>query len=225
MQPSARDALWPASGVRIAHGDMELRWIDDELLRELAELATRGIHDDDAMPFEFPWTRGTPGEVARSVMDFQWAARSKVGPERFVLELAVIVDGHPVGIQGISSSHWARLRETETGSWLGREFQGRGFGHRMRSLILHLCFDGLGAEFVTSTAFTDNPASNAVSRRAGYEDDGIQRVVHDGRVRTLNRFRLSAARWAEIRSSRHLGDAPVEMHGLEPVLAAVQESV
>jgi hypothetical protein len=35
---------------------LELRYVDDELGAELAELATQGIHDPGFMPFSVPWT-------------------------------------------------------------------------------------------------------------------------------------------------------------------------
>jgi hypothetical protein len=38
------------------------------------------------------------------------------------------------------------LREFESGSWLGREHQGRGLGKEMREATLHLGFEGLGAD-------------------------------------------------------------------------------
>lgn len=52
--------VWPATGLRVRAGDLELRWIDDDLLVRLADLAARGIHEPDVMPFFVPWTRGTP---------------------------------------------------------------------------------------------------------------------------------------------------------------------
>ncbi|WP_223171980.1 GNAT family N-acetyltransferase [Microbacterium sp. NIBRBAC000506063] len=142
--------LWPASGVRARAGDLELRWIDDEMLVALAELAGRGVHDPERMPFYVPWTRGDAGTVARSVITYQWGVRAHVGPEKLMLELGVLHSGTPVGIQGASGSDWGVLRRVETGSWLGREHQGRGIGTRMRALMLFLLFDGLGAREVTS---------------------------------------------------------------------------
>jgi len=67
----------------------------------------------------------------------------------------VLERGVPVGIQSMSATQWASTRVAGTGSWLGREFQGRGIGTRMRALMLHLVFEGLGAREVTSDAFAD----------------------------------------------------------------------
>lgn len=215
--------LWPAAGVRVRAGDLELRWVDDELAVDLALLAGRGVHTEDAMPFNYPWTRGTPREVAQSVLTFQWSARPRVGRDRLVLEWAVLVDGVPVGIQSASGENWSVLREVETGSWLGLEHQGRGIGRRMRALMLHVCFESLRADHVVSSAFSDNAASNAVSRRTGHEADGVQRVVRDGVAATQNRYRMDRERWAAVRAA-NLGiiGADVEVFGMAGLLAELE---
>lgn len=197
-----------------------MRWIDDELAVELALLAGRGVHDDNSMPFNFPWTRGSERDVARSVLAFQWAARPRVSAERLVLELGVLIDGEPVGIQSASGDNWPVLRELETGSWLGRAHQGQGIGRRMRALMLQFCFEALGAENVVSAAFTDNPASNAVSRRTGYEIDGIERVVREGSAATQTRYRMDRNRWAMVRDqNQEIIGADFEFFGVEAFLA------
>jgi RimJ/RimL family protein N-acetyltransferase len=207
--------LWPAAGIRVRSGDLELRWIDDELLAELADTAGRGIHSPDTLPFEHPWTRGTPDEVARSVVSYQWNARPQVSPQRFVLELGVIAGGVPVGVQGLVADDWAVLRRVQTGSWLGQQHQGRGIGRRMRILALHLAFEGLGAVDATSGAFADNPASNAVSRRVGYEPDGAVRVARDGEAVLHHNYRMSRERWAELRDAHAaILSAPVDLDGV-----------
>lgn len=212
--------IWPASAVRARSGGLELRWIDDALLADLADLAARGVHDPDEMPFNVPWTRGSALDVARSVMAFQWAARSRVGAERLVLELAVLCDGELVGVQSAAGTQWSMLREVETGSWLGRAHHGRGIGRRMRALMLFLCFDGLDARTVTSAAFVDNAASNAVSRATGYEFDGLQSVVRDGAAATQNRYRMTRERWAVVREANGaLLGGDVELTGLEALRA------
>ncbi|WP_159502286.1 GNAT family N-acetyltransferase [Microbacterium sp. 18062] len=219
MTSTELSRLWPAAGLRVAAGDLELRWIDDDLLLGLADLAARGVHDDGVMPFRVPWSRGTPEQVARRVLAFHWDARAKVGHGELVLELAVMHAGTPVGVQGISGSEWSILREVETGSWLGRAYQGQGIGARMRALMLHLAFEGLGAHDVTSTAFIDNAASNAVSQRVGYEPDGVERTVRDDEPATWRRYRMTRVRWEQVREANSaLIGAPVEITGIEPLL-------
>ena len=212
--------LWPAAGVRVRSGDLELRWIDDELLLDLAAVAARGVHDPGTMPFEHPWTRGTPDEVARSVLAYQWDARARVSPSKLVLELGVLADGVPVGVQGLVADDWHVLRRAQTGSWLGIEHHGRGIGRRMRALVLELAFAGLGAAEATSGAFADNPSSNAVSRRLGYEPNGSVQVARDGVAALHHNYRMSRELWEQLRS-QHAGilGAPIELEGAAPLRA------
>ncbi|KJL38018.1 putative succinyl-CoA transferase [Microbacterium terrae] len=214
--------LWPAAGVSVCSGDLELRWIDDELLVALAELAGAGIHDPGAMPFEHPWSRGAPDDVARSVLTYQWNARGHVESGAFALELGVLHRGVPVGIQGLDAPEWGVLRSIRTGSWLGRAHQGHGIGTRMRMLALNLAFDGLGAEEALSGAFADNAASNAVSRAVGYDDDGAFRHPRDGVAVEHRRYRMSRERWKQLRPTHadRLG-APVILRGVEQFRAQV----
>ncbi|WP_127475200.1 GNAT family N-acetyltransferase [Microbacterium sulfonylureivorans] len=208
--------LWPAAGVRVRSGDLELRWIDDDLLLELAELAARGVHAPDAMPFEHPWTRGTPDEVARSVLAYQWKMRAEVSPAKFVLELGVLIDGEPVGVQGLVAHEWPVLRRVTTGSWLGLAHQGRGIGRRMRVLALHLAFAGLAAREAATGAFADNPASNGVTRRLGYEENGSVLVSREGVAALHHNFRMTREQWGRLREQHAtiLG-SPVAMDGVD----------
>jgi RimJ/RimL family protein N-acetyltransferase len=89
------------------------------------------------------------------------------------------------------------LREFATGSWLGREYQGRGFGKEMRGAVLHLGFEELGAQWAVSQVFADNPASLGVNRHHGYRDDGLDRRVRRGVAADWLRFRLSAEQWKQ----------------------------
>lgn len=221
--PDALARLWPASALCVRAGGLELCWIDDDLLVQLAELAARGVHYPDAMPFEHPWTRGTPDEVARSVLTYQWSLRSRVSPERFTLELAVVADGVPVGIQGLVADDWSVLRRITTGSWLGLEHQGRGIGTRMRVLALHLAFEGLGAREATSGAFADNAPSNGVSKRVGYEFDGSFHVARDGEAALHHRYTMSRERWESLRveHSKLLG-ADVQFDGLTGLRSMIE---
>jgi len=102
--------------------------------------------------------------------------RADFSPEAWDLQLAVFHDGELAGCQGLATHDFLVTRTGETGSWLGREFQGRGIGTRMRQAVCALAFDHLGFEEVTSAAFLDNPASLAVSRKVGYRPSGVRRL-------------------------------------------------
>jgi RimJ/RimL family protein N-acetyltransferase len=212
VPPTSDLELWPFAGLRVVSGDLELRYIDDALLFPLARLAGEGVHDQDAMPFLTPWTRGTPIEVARSVLAYQWQQRAAMSPEKVGLELAVVRGGEVLGIQGFYASSYAITRTAETGSWLGVRYQRQGIGTRMRRMVLHLLFAGLGAEIATTGAFADNAASTAVTRGLGYEPNGVEIVAREGKAAASNRYHLMREEW------QASSDRPdVELHGVGPV--------
>ncbi|MFI2752231.1 GNAT family N-acetyltransferase [Cellulomonas sp. P22] len=209
--------VWPFTGLRVVQGDLELRYLSDDLLHELAAVAARGVHAPDRMPFTVPWTRGTPEEVGRSVLTYQWGVRSRTSPERWSIELAVLRDGIPQGVQGLSATDFAVTRDVTTGSWLGLEFQGKGTGTRMRALALHLAFEGFGAQVARTDAFADNPASNAVTRKMGYAPDGIVTLAREGQPAVSQRYRLERADWEQRGAACGLDRSGIELHGVGPV--------
>ena len=161
--------LLPVLGLRITAGPLELRGITDDLLPELCDLAARGIHAPERMPFVVPWTDVPAEELPRRFAQYHWLSRAEFSPARWSLHLAVLHEGVPVGVQGLSTSSYLVTRTGETGSWLGQGFQGRGIGTAMRQVMCAFAFDHLDAAEITSSAFTDNPASLA--------------GLHQGRVR------------------------------------------
>lgn len=172
---SPRD-LFPPWGLRLDFGPLTLRGLTDEDLIQLAELAERGIHEGDRMPFLVPWTDAPPAALARNTAKYHWLSRAAFAPEAWSLHLGVWADGALVGTQSIETRAYLVTRTGETGSWLGRASQGQGIGTLMRRAICALMFDHLDAEEVTSGAFLDNPESLAVSRKVGYLPNGVRRL-------------------------------------------------
>lgn len=173
---SAIAALLPVLGLTITAGPLELRGITDDDLPHLCALAERGIHDPDQMPFYYPWTDAPRGQLARNTAAYHWRARADFSVESWSLQLGVWHEGVLVGSQSYETENFLVTRTGETGSWLGREYHGRGIGTAMRQVICAFVFDHLGAKEVTSGAFLDNPASLAVSRKVGYRENGVRRV-------------------------------------------------
>jgi RimJ/RimL family protein N-acetyltransferase len=164
--------LWPPAAVRIVEGDLELAGITESDLPALTRLVLDGVHDPDRMPFDQPWTLAPPAELPANMV--RWYARnlSEFSAAKFDLVFVVRVAGETAGVQALHTQDFAVTRTGETGSWLGRRFQGRGVGTRMRRAVCAFAFDELGAQEVTSGAFLDNPASLAVSRKVGYRPNG-----------------------------------------------------
>lgn len=187
--------LWPLLGLRVSGAGLELRWARDELLLELARLSAGGVHDESAMPFLTPWTRGAPVTVGRSTLQYNWGQRGKISPDDWDLQLAVLRDGEVLGVQGAFAKHFPVTRTAETGSWLGLAHHGQGVGTTMRVLVLHLLFEGFGAETAETAAFVDNPASLGVTRKLGYRETGTRVHAREGAPVEELRFRLDRAGW------------------------------
>ena len=168
--------VFPVLGLRISAGALELRGIDDETLAALVDLAGRGVHAPEQMPFAVPWTDAPPDALPLRFAQYHWGLRSGFAPERWTIELAVRWEGELVGIQAFMTRDYLVTRSGETGSWLGQAHQGRGIGTRMRQAMCAFLFDHLDAREVTSGAFEDNPASLAVSRKVGYRPNGTRRM-------------------------------------------------
>lgn len=204
--------LWPLTGLRMRTPRLELRPPSNRDLADLARLAAAGVHDPQVQPFTVAWTDVSPAERARSVLQHHWRQLAAWTPEHWTLQLVVVCEGAVVGAQGISGHDFGVLREVATGSWLGLAHQRRGIGTEMRAAVLHLAFAGLGAEYAVSSAFTDNAASLAVSRKLGYRDDGIERHVSRGQAATVRRFRMDRRSWLAAHR------IPVSIEGLEACL-------
>lgn len=192
--------IFPPLGLRITRGPLELRGIGDEEMLALLRVVQGGIHAPERMPFLFPWTDASPQDLPFKYL--QWWARGMAtwSREAWALDLCALWEGEVVGVQGVATSDFLTFRYGETGSWLGSGFQGRGIGTAMRQALCAFLFDHLDFAEITSAAFVDNAASNAVSRKVGYRPNGTVRKLRgrtaadpeDGRVAALeNRYLLT----------------------------------
>ena len=205
---------FPPFGLRIEAGPLVLRPITDDVLPELIDLALAGIHDPQVMPFYVPWTDAPPDRLPRDFTLYHWGQRASWGLEHWDLEFAVEYDGRVVGCQSFAANNYAVTRTGETGSWLGMAFHGAGIGTKMRQAICAFCFDHLDADEVTSAAFADNPASNAVSRKVGYLTNGIMR-----KPRRPGEWKGSQ-QWLLTRETFNRGEA-ITTAGVEPFRAFI----
>ena len=128
------------------------------------------------------------------------------------MPMAVALDGIVVGVQGVHADDFPTLRAVETGSWLGRAYQGKGIGTEMRQAILRLAFAGLGARYAHTPAFDDNPASIAVTRKLGYEQNGTRRGVRRWEPAWQTTYRMSREKWQQLRRD------DIVIDGIEPCL-------
>lgn len=209
---------WPLFDLVIRTPRLELRPPTDDDVVAIVALSDRGIHDPATMPFAVPWTDWEPPYRRRQTMQWWWRQRADLVPEKWILGLMaseIGPDGRRtlVGAQDVLADDFARSRTVTTGSWLGREFQGRGLGKEMRSAVLHFAFAGLGAERAETSAWHDNGPSLGVTRSLGYRPNGehvqLRREAYDIQLD----FVLTRDDWA----ARRRADITIE--GLGPCLA------
>jgi len=205
--------VWPLFDLRVRTPRLELRYVDDEMAAELALLATKGIHDPDFMPFAMPWSTEPSPVLERNTMQFYWRCRAEMTPTNWNVNLATIVGGKVVGTAALIAKDFPILREFETGSWLGREFQGQGIGKEMRVATLHLGFLGLGGETATTSAWEDNGPSLGVTNSLGYSIASKRRGVRQARAATMQKFEMSRADF-----TTRMQRSDVELRGVDDCL-------
>ena len=211
--------LFPPAGIVIRTPRLELRWPTTDDLCDLAVVAAAGVHDEATMPFLTPWTRGTPEERARSVLQWSWGTWGSWEPRKWSWSSVTVVDGQVVGTQGIQAVDFGVCRTVETGSWIGMAHQGQGIGKEMRAAMLHFAFAGLGAVLATTGAFEDNPSSLGVTRSLGYAANGSHVMAVEDRCRRELRFTLDREAWEPTRRD------DIELSGVEaalPLFGAVE---
>jgi RimJ/RimL family protein N-acetyltransferase len=199
--------ITPLFDLRLRTPRLELRLPTRPELVDLRELARAGVHPPELMPFFYAWTDEPYSEDW--VVAFHEAAQRTWTPDSWNLLLGTWADGRLVGTQGAESSAWLSTRTAETGSWLGLEFQGRGYGTEMRAAIIELLW-ALGAGAVTSGALVGNTASARVSEKLGYRIVGTSEAAPRGTPVTNTLFRLEHDDWR--------ASVPVEIENLAPVL-------
>jgi RimJ/RimL family protein N-acetyltransferase len=195
-QPVLIDS-WPLYGLTISTPQLELRLPHEEELAELAHLAGKGVHRPDERPFLTPWTDGSPEDRARAVLQGCWSGLGDWSVAAWQLGLGVFRDGTPLGMVTLRAADFPVVREVATASWLGLEHQGKGYGTHARVGLLTLAFDHLGANAALTEVFQDNHSSQGVSRKLGYEPDGISVDAREGEALVSDRLRLTRERWTQ----------------------------
>jgi len=202
---------WPLFDLRVRTPNLELRLPTDDDLLELARVARAGIVDADRTVFLVPWHKLPSPAFERQFLLHWWGDRSRWSPTAWSLGLAVLKDGRPIGVQELLARDFAIKRVINSGSWLGREFQGLGLGTEARAAILGLAFDGLGADAAESGYIEGNAASARVSEKLGYRVIGDEFFAIEGRRELEIKVRCTPETW-----NRDL--VPVTIEVLEPCL-------
>lgn len=188
--------LWPLFGLTVVTPRVELRLPREDEIVALADLAGRGVHRADERPFLTPWTDGGPVDRARVVLRDHWGQLAAWQVTAWRLGLGVFRDGEPLGIVTLRATDFPVVREVTTSAWLGIDHQGKGYGTHARVGLLALAFDHLGAVAARTEVFRDNHASQGVSRKLGYEPDGVSVDARGTEAVVSDRLRLTRETWA-----------------------------
>jgi RimJ/RimL family protein N-acetyltransferase len=199
---------WPLFDLVVRTPRLTVRYLDDPMGDALAALAAQGVHDPDTMPFNLPWTDVPSPELERNALRWYWRSRAETSPDSWNLQFAVFEDDELVGTTAAIATRFPIVRAFETGSWLGRRFQGRGLGTEVRIATLHLGFLGLNALTATTGAFDDNAASLGVTRKLGYEPNGVALHERRGARAQSNRFLMTRQHFLD-----HIRRDDVELEG------------
>ena len=192
------------AAIRLRTERLELRLASHDELVALGELAVAGIHPPEEMPFGIAWTDDVT--VESFVAHHEEAVRVW-RPEEWNLHLVVFRDGAPIGVQTITAREYAATREVSTGSFLGKDHQGQGYGTEQRAAVLELAFRGLGARAALSGALEGNIASMRVSEKLGYRVTGMSTISPRGVPVPHTDYRLDVADWPGY---------PCDLEGVDP---------
>lgn len=203
---------WPLFDLEVHTPRLTIRYLDDDLGTELAALASRGIHDPEFMPFSMPWSDAESPDLERDALRFYWRCRAETTPAKWSLQFAVIEGDTVVGTTNLIATDFPVTRTFETGSWLGQAYQSRGIGTEMRVASLHLGFVAFDGLIATTGAFRDNGPSLGVTRKLGYEPNGIATHDRRGAYAEIERYRMTRTHFLA-----HVQRNDVEISGAEAV--------
>ncbi|MFC4337948.1 GNAT family N-acetyltransferase [Salininema proteolyticum] len=214
------DEAFPFFGIEIRTPRLSLRLGGDEDNLALARVAASGIYPAGRIPFVSTWAEEDPDVLPRNLLQHRWGNLSGQRPGDWNLHFTVFHEGGPVGVQSLWAKDFGVRRTVNSGSWLGRDFQGRGLGTEMRAAVLELGFATLGAELAHSGSFRGNAASEAVSRKLGYEPNGIEVYAVKGERKISQNWLLRREAWErsrrEVISVSGVTPACLEFFGLTP---------
>ena len=188
-------SLWPLFGLTVQTSRLTLRLPREQEITELASIAGRGVHHPGERPFLTPWTAGDPQDRARFVLQEHWSGLGSWSEGAWRLGLGVFAGEQPLGIVTLRARDFLVVKEVTTSSWLGLPHHRKGYGTEARMGLLALAFDHLGADAALTEVFQDNHSSQRVSRKLGYEPDGISRDARGGEVVVSDRLRLTRQKW------------------------------
>ena len=208
---------YPPLAVEVATPLLALRGASDGLLDDLVPLVRAGEALAEPAPFDDPMSlyEADPEVRVQRWLQGVWRGRGVVSEDFWRLHFVVVHEGRAVGMQDLIGQQFNSFRFVASFSWLAASARGRGLGREMRAAVLHLAFEGLGADEAESEAFFDNRGSNRISESMGYERNGTNWATRQGSAALLQRWHLTRQAWV----SRRRDD--IALQGVAPCRAAL----
>ena len=177
---------------------------DAVLLRPLAVADAGFIHTAWQDPAIRRYNRPVPASVADAASliersDKAWRAfHAGKGPPGCAFAICARASGEPVGMCGVDG--WSEADVAQFGYWLAAGARGRGFATHAVTLMTGWLFE-LGAARVFLSIQTENTASAAVARRAGFTHEGTLRAhgVWEGQRKDVDLFAVLPVEWEHTR--------------------------
>ncbi len=207
--------LWPLYALVLRTPHLELKLPTELDLVRLVREVKLGVHDPGWVPMGSRWNLQPSPQLEQGFIQHHAGHKAGWSEDAWRLALAVYIDGEPVGSQVVGGKDFTSRRTAETGSWIGKRFQGRGYGTEMRQAVAWLAFEVLGAQALRSGYWHDNAPSGAVSRKLGYQvlyGEQRRRELPDGNGHEMAlsyEVRLTPDCW-------NRPDYPVIVEGFEP---------
>lgn len=95
-------------------------------------------------------------------------------------QLDLVIEHHeqgPIGITGLAEFS-LRDRRAIVGTWVGRDWWGRGVNYESKALVAHLGFQILGLQRIGAPANVLNVRSCQALKRVGFQEEGTLRSWH-----------------------------------------------
>jgi len=195
---------WPLFGLRLRCNDVLLRLVRERDLPRLAAIQPPD-YEHDPRAERLP-EQDLDEHRRRLIYQGYWRSLGTWSPSSWCLDFAVEYEGALVGVQSLEADDFPDVHTVDSGSWLVSSVRGRGVGIAMRTAVLGLAFEHLGALAAVTSARADNATSLGVSRHLGYGDNGVSlNPSHHGLVE-LKHMRLTTTDW---RASRRAGQVSV----------------
>lgn len=205
----ARIKSFPIYSLRVITPRLTLRVARLEELDQLATSSKDNVLIEETKHFfDVDWTSLDSPEYEQNFFCHNLYNLSQWKKDDWTLNLTIFYKHIPIGSISIKGDDFSNRKELATGSWILKNYRGRGLGSEARAGALAFGFNKLEAETFVSDAHKDNIKSERVSSSLGYKQNGL-RTAHE--PLDLKRYLLIKEDWVddtlvEVKGFKHCKD-------------------